>query len=83
MKKIAFGSKPTGHAAHASPDAWVSDKPIPVEPTKRFTFDVPLSLHQRIKTTCAMDNLIMAEVVRELLEQRFPEKPDTRFPNAP
>ncbi len=39
---------------------------------KRLTIDVPLSLHKRIKSQCAIENLIMADVVRDLLEKRFP-----------
>lgn len=76
MKKIAFIAKPVGSQARTSADEWVCDKPLP-EPTRRFTFDVSLSLHQRIKIACARDDLIMAEVVRELLEQRFPPVRDS------
>jgi hypothetical protein len=36
--------------------------------------DVPLSLHRRIKTQCVMEDLIIADVVRELLDKRFPEE---------
>ena len=53
----------------------VDQKPKPVaEPVKRFTFEVPFSLHKRIKMTCAAQDRQMAEVVRELLEKHFPEE---------
>jgi hypothetical protein len=40
--------------------------------TKRLTVDIALSLHQRFKSQCALQGLQMADVVRELLEKRFP-----------
>lgn len=72
MKKITFNSKPIANLGHASPDAWVNDTPL-TEPTKRFTIDVPISLHRRVKSRCALENLVMADVMRDLLEQRFPQ----------
>ncbi len=39
---------------------------------KRFTIDVPLDLHSRIKVACAGRGLKMADVLRELLEREFP-----------
>jgi predicted DNA binding CopG/RHH family protein len=41
---------------------------------KRFTIDVPAELHRRIKTQCASEGLRMADVLREILETRFPAK---------
>jgi len=38
---------------------------------KRLTIDVPLTLHKRIKTQCAMKGDKMADVIRELPEQHF------------
>ena len=69
MKKVTFGGKPTNSRIANSPDEWVSG-----EPTKRLTIDIPLSLHQRVKSQCALEGANMAEVVRELLEKRFPPK---------
>ena len=45
----------------------------PAEPMKRFTIDVPESLHTRIKIGCASRKAKMADVIRELLEREFPE----------
>lgn len=84
MKKVSFGGKrPTGAQANAGDeiDAWVAHQAKGVEPTKRLTIDVPLSLHRRMKSRCALDNLIMADVVREILEKRFP-RPETLEPLA-
>ncbi len=85
MKKIHFGGKPPRPEPGpglASSDEWVADRVItieppaglPVEKTKRLTIDVSLALHKRIKSRCAMEGLNMADVMRELLENRFPEE---------
>jgi predicted DNA binding CopG/RHH family protein len=39
---------------------------------KRFTIDVPLPLHTRIKTECSRRGLKMADMMREMLEKHFP-----------
>lgn len=39
---------------------------------KRFTLDVPVSLHKRIKKACADREKPMADVLREILEREFP-----------
>lgn len=39
---------------------------------KRFTIDVPLELHSRVKMACAQRGKIMADEVRRLLEAEFP-----------
>ena len=71
MKKVSFGAKrPTVENPAASLDHWITGGR---EPKKRLTIDVPLSLHKRVKSRCALENLVMADVMRELLEQRFPE----------
>ncbi len=77
METISFKiRKPT------NPDEWVqsasalleqkSAAPAPAQPMKRFTIDVPLDLHSRIKVACAGRGLKMADVLRELLEREFP-----------
>lgn len=71
MKKITFGSRPEGRGPSA--DQWVTGQAAK-EPIKRLTVDVPLSLHRRIKTQCVMEDLIIADVVRDLLDKRFPDE---------
>jgi len=79
-KKISFSAKPpslqvqtTSPLNQGEIDAWVNNEKPPVEePVKRFTFEVPLSLHKRIKMKCAAQDRQMAEVLRELLEKHFP-----------
>ena len=57
-----------------SKQAAVVVEPIaaPAEPMKRFTIDVSVSLHTRVKTECAKSGRKMADVVRDLLERQFP-----------
>jgi hypothetical protein len=73
MKKVEFGAKRPSASQSQNLNDWVEGgKPSDREPTKRFTIDVPLGLHKRVKSQCAINNLVMADVIRELLEQRFP-----------
>ena len=82
-KKVAFPPKPSS-VAPANADAWVSGTPAeaeehakvktaPIEKMKRFTFDVPETLHRRIKTRCAEKGVDMADEMRHLLEEHFPQ----------
>jgi predicted DNA binding CopG/RHH family protein len=41
---------------------------------KRFTIDVPVSLHKRIKAKCATEGVKIADVLREILETLFSRK---------
>jgi hypothetical protein len=43
------------------------------EPMKRFTIEVQVSLHRRIKAACARRGLKTSSVLRDLLEREFPE----------
>ena len=86
MKKVAFKTLPK--TATADVDQWVqnarpddrevkteiaSAPPSPTEEMKRFTIDVPVELHRRIKTQCAMRGSKMADELREILEREFPK----------
>ncbi len=72
MKKITFGGKPSTITG-LNADSWVQNREIESkESMKRLTIDVPVSLHKRIKSSCALQDLVMADVIRDLLEQRFP-----------
>ena len=82
-KKVSFSARPPSSIQNPAPvvqdqaaiDAWVNnEKPAVSEPVKRFTFEVPLSLHKRIKMQCAAQDRQMADVLRELLEKHFPEE---------
>lgn len=43
------------------------------EATMRFTIDVSRELHRRIKTSCASRDTKMADEIRQLLEQNYPQ----------
>lgn len=81
MKKVNFGGKRPSDAPPAIDD-WVLDRDAaPREPVKRFTIDVPVSLHTRVKAQCAVQGLVMADVMRELLDHRFPSSPREQTTN--
>ena len=44
-------------------------------PMKRLTIDVPIDLHIRLKTGCAMRGEKIAEVIRTLIEREFAPRP--------
>lgn len=80
-KKVAMKAKPTPPAAAAAEaDAWVTKiqpTPTPVEaevekePMKRLTIDIPELLHRAVKAGCAQEGVKIADVVRELLTQKY------------
>ena len=77
MKSVALEMPKAADPAGSSVQAPDTDREAPargpVEPMKRFTVDVPVSLHTRIKTQCAMRGMKMADVLREMMEREFPK----------
>ena len=72
-KKVSISAKPKKEPTTA--DEWVNGEGgRDGEEMKRFTIDVPVSLHRRIKVQCAERGLKMADEIRALLEQHFPVK---------
>ena len=69
----AWVSKRTADTPELGQGATVTQLEVPAEPMKRFTIDVTESLHKRIKAQCAMNGTKMADVIREMLEERFPK----------
>lgn len=61
----------TAEQTAPSPAPDVKDGRVSGEAMKRFTIDVPLALHSRIKVECARRGLKMADVLRALLEREF------------
>jgi hypothetical protein len=93
MKKVTFSGKPpTDTPPRGDVDAWVMKRET-AEPeqirqdapkqerTKRLTIDVSISLHKRIKSQCALQDEQMADVIRDLLEERFPNTPEEQKPS--
>jgi hypothetical protein len=77
-KKIAFAPKPTPvNPQPEQMDQWVEKRqmePAPEEVIKRLTIDVSAALHRRIKMQCAARGGRMADEIRAILEQAFPER---------
>lgn len=79
-KKISMSTKPRKEAQELAADAWVNQGAITTtnedktekEATARFTIDIPVSLHARIKSQCALKRVKMRDEVLELLEKHFP-----------
>jgi hypothetical protein len=88
-KKVTFGAKPV-EKPRMTPDEWVSEgsspiaspPPAPVEKTKmmRFTIDIPVELHARIKSQCARNHLKMRDMILALLYDGFPDEHSTLKP---
>jgi hypothetical protein len=55
------------------PDAEWFKADAPAEPTRQLTVDIPESLHTKIKLACAANHQKMADAVRALLEEHWPE----------
>jgi len=70
-KKVTIGARPAGKA---SAEEWVGSRKVvdDDEPTKRLTLDIPLALHGRIKSVCALNNQKMVEAITALLEEAYP-----------
>ena len=75
-KKVALGAKPQLRATTTpTADDWVQSRQTEDtngEGMKRLTVDVPISLHTRIKSQCALRGVKMADEIRDLLENHFP-----------
>lgn len=72
-KKVSFGAKPSAARDTAvEADAWVKDRAAGErEPMRRLTFDIPDSLHRRLKAQCAMRGTTIADELRELLREKY------------
>lgn len=85
-KEVTFPANPRPRAMEGDLDAFVQGtrphSPEPMPPPipapavrqrmKRLTFDIPADLHTRMKLACVREGRDMAEVLRELIAQRFP-----------
>jgi predicted DNA binding CopG/RHH family protein len=65
-------SKAEETAGQVAPPATSTDPKADAPKMKRLTIDIPDSLHRRVKSRCGQDGLRMADVIRNLLEERFP-----------
>jgi hypothetical protein len=61
----------------ASAEDWAgfgADDREPEEPVKRFTIDVPVELHRRVRAACARRGLKTSSVLRDLLSANSPRR---------
>jgi hypothetical protein len=80
-KKIRVPAKPQPISPPANAADWIGRpetsqdaNDAAKEPLVRLTFDIPESLHRRIKINCAERGIKrMATELRRILEQHFPE----------
>jgi hypothetical protein len=75
-KKVTIAPKPSKAQIEAFVDQGRTTTGVqPVEERmKRFTFDVPESLHKRVKLACVQKGVQMADELRRILEETFPEQ---------
>jgi hypothetical protein len=59
------------HGHDATSPAPVKEE-APPEPTVRLTFDVPKSMHKRLKQGALDRELAIADVLREMIAREFP-----------
>ncbi len=80
-KKVTMSTKPNKtDAQKLSADEWVSQganltangNETEKESVARFTIDIPVSLHARIKSQCALKRVKMRDEVLSMLEEKFP-----------
>jgi polyhydroxyalkanoate synthesis regulator phasin len=77
-KKVNFGTNPrikTGNVEDLADD-WVNNGAVSASEqseTTRFTIDIPIELHRRIKSYCALKGVKMKEEIQELLKNHFSE----------
>lgn len=76
-KKVSFGSKPKANDKIQDIETWIKDgsgvaaAPSEKVETVRFTIDIPVELHAKIKYKCALKKVKMKEEIQSLLEKHF------------
>lgn len=72
-KKVKFSSSPGDKAVNV--DQWVEKREVSSSQEavkmKRLTLDIPEPLHRAIKFKAVEQGVTMAELLRELLEERY------------
>lgn len=75
-KKVNFSAKPKTKEKIQNIESWIkdgnagNDSNEKIE-TVRFTIDIPVQLHAKIKYKCALKKVTMREEIQELLEKHF------------
>ena len=77
MKHVPIPAKPRTPQVADSADDWIASRretpqiEIEKEPTKRLTFDIPVSLHRKIKLPCVERDVTFAKLIRSLLVESY------------
>lgn len=80
MSKTVVLSKRPSRATPEAVDRWMAGTigapelppAAPAPKMKRLTIDIPEELHRRVKGRCGQSGMKICEVIREMLESRFP-----------
>lgn len=72
-KEVTIPTRPNTPQAKFSKDVQHSVERVLPEPTKRVCFNLPVSLHKRIKVQCAREGVHLSDVARQFFEGRFPK----------
>lgn len=81
MSKKRINIKPTSEVRQLEKkvDEWVKgslslETAKPEKELYRFTIDIPKSLHKRIKSICASEDISMRDKLTDILSEAFPDK---------
>lgn len=83
-KSFTIGARPSTRNTPDSVDAFVSQhrererQAAPPEPMRRLTIDIRESLHRALKVQCVTQGVTIADVVRDMLEERFMAPPQSQ-----
>ncbi len=74
-KRVSFKAKPKVREQIKDIENWIKDGSTenapPETETTRFTIDLPVELHAKIKYKCAIKKISMKEEIQSLLENHF------------
>lgn len=76
-KKVSFSARPKKPQSQMTADDWVTNGLTKTPEAKgdaqttRFTIDIPVELHARIKSQCALRRVKMRDEIQALLEKHF------------
>ena len=74
-KRVNFKAKPKVREKIKDIENWIKDgsteNAVPEAETTRFTMDLPVELHAKIKYKCAIKKVSMKEEIQNLLENHF------------
>ena len=70
-KKVPFGSKNQNTNKTQKAENWVKSGDSEKIETTRYTIDLPVELHARIKYQCALKKVSMKDEIQKILDKHF------------